>query len=113
MFLVYAVLVFILASIFLLTSSLKREAALLLQGSPEIVVQRLVAGRHDLIPESYLATLSGMPGVSSVRGRLWGYYFEPTMGANLTVLVDDAEVHWAPDDAHRPRRGPDLALAEG
>jgi ABC-type lipoprotein release transport system permease subunit len=93
LFLVYAVIVFILASIFLFTSSIKREASALLQGSPEIVVQRLVAGRHDLIPESYLTAIRNIPGVSGVRGRLWGYYFEPTLGANFTVLVDEHEAY--------------------
>ena len=89
--LVYTVIVFLLASIIFLTSSLKREAALVLQGSPEIVVQRMVGGRHDLVPESYVAALSGIPGVSRVRGRLWGYYFEPTLGANFTIVVYDGD----------------------
>jgi ABC-type lipoprotein release transport system permease subunit len=88
---VYTIIVFILASIIFFTSSIKREASLLLQGSPEIVVQRIVGGRQDLVPESYLNALGGIPGVSGVRGRLWGYYFEPSLGANFTFVVYDGD----------------------
>ncbi|HYG35006.1 MAG TPA: FtsX-like permease family protein [Clostridia bacterium] len=90
--LVFTTIVFVLASIFFFTGSIKREASLVLKGSPEVVVQKLVAGRHDLVPESYLTRISGLPGVKNARGRLWGYYFEPTVGANLTVMVSDADV---------------------
>ena len=50
-------IVFILASIFFFTTSIKKEASIVLQGSPEIVVQKLVAGRHDLIPEDYIRVI--------------------------------------------------------
>lgn len=86
---VYTAIVFVLASVFFYTSAIKREAALVLQGSPEVVVQRLVGGRQGLVPAKYLAALSEITGVRQVRGRLWGYHFEPTMGANLTVVAHD------------------------
>jgi len=86
---VYTAIVFILASIFFFTNSIKREASLVLQGSPEIVVQRILAGRHDLIPASYIHVIEGITGVRSVRGRLWGYYYEPSTGANFTLTVTD------------------------
>ena len=84
---VYALVVFILASVMFFTSALKKEAALLLQGAPEMVVQKLTAGRHDPIPAEYLGKIQGIPGIGEVRGRLWGYYFDPVLGANYTVLV--------------------------
>jgi ABC-type lipoprotein release transport system permease subunit len=86
---VYTAIVFVLASIFFFTSSIKREASLVLQGSPEIAVQKLKAGRHDLIPESYIPAIEGIRGVHSVKGRLWGYYYEPSVGANYTIVVTD------------------------
>jgi ABC-type lipoprotein release transport system permease subunit len=86
---VYTLIVFILASIFFLTQSIKREASIVLQGSPEIVVQRIVAGRHDLVSEDYMDEITKIPGVLSVKGRLWGYYFEPATGANYTMVVSD------------------------
>ena len=83
--LVYVLLVFLLASVMLFTHALKQEAALLLKNAPEIVVQRLEAGRHDPAPQRYLAPLKTIKGVDMVRGRLWGYYFDPISGRELHV----------------------------
>jgi lipoprotein-releasing system permease protein len=52
--LVYTVLVFMLASVTLYSHALRQEAARVLAASPEVIVQRMVAGRHDLIPPGYL-----------------------------------------------------------
>ena len=87
LFLVYALLVFVLASVFLFSQALRHEARLLLSGAPEIVVQRMVAGRHDLVPEGYLARLDGVRGVTGKRCRLWGYYYDPAVAANYTLMV--------------------------
>jgi ABC-type lipoprotein release transport system permease subunit len=87
--LVYAVLVFLLASVMFYSHALRREAAIVLQGSPEIVLQRMVAGRHDLVPASYVDAVKAIRGVSGARGRLWGYYFDPAVGANYTLMVPD------------------------
>jgi lipoprotein-releasing system permease protein len=86
---VYMIIVFVLASVSFFTSAIQREASLVLQSSPEILVQRVVAGRHDLIPESYISALSKLPGVRNAKGRLWGYYFEPATGANYTLIASD------------------------
>ena len=87
--LVYTFIVFVLASVMFFTHSIKKEAGLVLQGSPDIIVQRTVAGRHDLIPASYLGPLTKIRGVASGRIRLWGYYFDPITGANYTLLVPE------------------------
>lgn len=107
--LVYTVVVFALASVMLLTASLKREAALLLAGSPEVLVQRLVAGRHDPVPEAYADAVRGIRGVASVRGRLWGYYYDPVSGANFTVQVPGE----APPEAGRAYLGNGVARLRG
>ncbi len=85
--LVYAFIVFMLASVIFFTEAIKREARAVLQGAPEIVVQRLMAGRHDLIPAGHIEELKKIIGVSQVRGRIWGYYFEPSTGANYTIVA--------------------------
>ncbi len=85
--LVYTIIVAILASVTFFLSSMRREAAIVLADCPEVLVQRLVAGRHDLIPESYAEQLHGIRGVSSVRPRLWGYWYDPVTRANYTLLV--------------------------
>lgn len=85
--LVYTLLVFLFASVLLLSQGLRREAAILLQDAPEITVQRLVAGRHDLLPIQDLEILRRIRGVGEVRGRLWGYYYDPVANANYTVMA--------------------------
>jgi hypothetical protein len=92
---VYTLMVFMLASVLFFTHSIKREACLLLQNSPEIVVQKIVAGRHDLIPTGYIETIKDIRGVDSVKGRLWGYYYNPSVGANYTLSVPENFVHGA------------------
>ncbi|MCK9529881.1 MAG: FtsX-like permease family protein [Gammaproteobacteria bacterium] len=84
---VYTALVFVVASVLLYSHALKREAGFLLQGAPEVVLQKLTAGRHDLVPADYVEKLQGIRGVRSVQGRLWGYYFDPLAAANFTVMV--------------------------
>lgn len=84
---VYTLVVFLMASVLLATSSIKREAALVLREAPEMVVQRTVAGRQDPIPLAYLERIRDIPGVISSDGRLWGYYYDPVTGANYTLLV--------------------------
>jgi len=86
---VYALTVAAVASVLFLTGSLRAEAVRVLQGAPEVVVQRLVAGRHDLLPAAHLEALRGLRGVTGVRGRLWGYFYDPRPQANYTLQVPD------------------------
>lgn len=83
----YTLIVALLASVMFLTHAVRREAGLILQESPELVVQRLLAGRADLIPLAYRETIQAIPGVGAVTGRLWGYYFDAAVGANYTVMA--------------------------
>jgi ABC-type lipoprotein release transport system permease subunit len=84
---VYTLVVFLLASVMFFSSAIKKEASLLLQDAPEITVQRILAGRHSPIPLNYIERINDIPGVTSVRGRLWGYYYDPVVGANYTLIV--------------------------
>ncbi len=86
---VYTLVVFLLASVMFFTYAIKREASVILRNAPEVIVQKLMAGRHDLIPESYIEKIADIRGVSSVRGRLWGYYYDPIFGANYTIMVPE------------------------
>jgi cell division protein FtsX len=85
--LVYTLIVFLLASVMLFTQSLRREAALVLAESPEIILQRQVAGRHDLMPVAYLDKIGTIRGVGEKYGRLWGYFYDPAVRANYTLMV--------------------------
>ena len=84
--LVYAFTISVLASILFLTYSLKTEAANILVEAPDLVVQRTMAGRHDLISEQYMAKIKEIPGVGKVKPRYWGYYYDALTEANYTLL---------------------------
>lgn len=90
---VYTLVIFVLASVMFFTQALQREAAVILDGSPALIVQRMAAGRHDLIPAVYADAIRKVRGVRSVTGRLWGYFFDPAVGANYTLLVPPAFAH--------------------
>ena len=97
--LVYGLVVFLLASVLLFTQALRHEAEQTLAGAPELILQRLVAGRHDLMPADYLERLGRLRGVTARHGRLWGYFYDPVARANYTFLVprdrtlDSGEIH--------------------
>ena len=90
---VYTTIVFVLASVMFFADSLKREAAFVLKDAPEIVVQRTLAGRHELVPITYAASLSAIKGVAAVKPRLWGYYFYSSVKVNYTVMAPDGFGH--------------------
>lgn len=85
----YLLVIFMLASLVFFVTALKREAAILLRDAPDMVVQRLVAGRQDLVPAGYADSIASIRGVNGVRPRLWGYYYDGLNGANYTIVADD------------------------
>ena len=89
--LAYTLLVFVLASLTLFTHALRSEATFVLAGSPEVILQRMVAGRHDLIPPGYLDKIGRIRGVQKKEGRLWGYYYDPVLNANYTFMARPAD----------------------
>lgn len=90
---VYTGLIFLIASALFFGDAIRREARALLADAPEMVVQRVVAGRHDLIPIAYAETIEAIRGARSVRPRLWGYYFNAAAGANYTLMVPEDFPH--------------------
>jgi len=84
---VYILIVFFLGSVMLFTSAMKNEAALILENAPQIILQRQVAGRHALIPETYQQKIGKVRGVMNMRPRLWGYYYDSGVKANYTLMV--------------------------
>lgn len=83
---VYSFIVFLVASVLFFTQALRRQAETILQDSPEMIVQRTIAGRHDLIPVHYGEEIAKIRGVRSVKSRLWGYYYHPAAGSNYTIM---------------------------
>jgi ABC-type lipoprotein release transport system permease subunit len=84
---VYTLVVFVLASLIFFVQALKREARELLALAPDMVVQRMVAGRHDPMPAAQAEAIRAIRGVEEVQPRLWGYYYDPVYGGNLTVMA--------------------------
>jgi lipoprotein-releasing system permease protein len=83
---IYSFTIAALASILLLTHSLKEIAVTVLADGPDIVVQRLSGGRHDLIPAEYAQIIQNLPGVGYVTPRIWGYYYDSLHQSNYTML---------------------------
>ena len=86
---VYTFMVFILASALLFSQSLKNEAAMLLDKTPELILQRVSAGRHAWIPLAYGRIIEKIRGVKGVSPRYWGYYYDPPTRANYTFMGAD------------------------
>lgn len=94
----YTLIVFILASVMFFTYTIKKEASIVLRASPEIVVQKTLAGRHELFPIDQIARLHTIRGVASAEGRLWGYYFDRHIAANYTILVPSTSAQNGTDE---------------
>lgn len=84
---VYALLVFALSSVLLMADALRREASAMLAEGPDVVLQGLRAGRHHMSRQSDVDKLQGLRGVHQAEGRLWGYLFDTSTGANYTLQV--------------------------
>jgi ABC-type lipoprotein release transport system permease subunit len=86
---VYTLVMFLLASAMLYSQAIKSKAAALLDQAPEIVAQRLEAGRHALMPAEHIARLGPIRGARRIEGRLWGYHYDAAAAANYTVMAPE------------------------
>ena len=83
---VYAFTVAVVASVLFLTQSIRREAAQLFVGAPELTVQRMVGGRHVPIDIEVGETIAGFPSVIDVEPRFWGYTYDAVTESTITVM---------------------------
>ena len=88
-FLIFSIVIFLIASYQMVTSSLTRTAEEILRYAPEIVVQKMTAGRQQTMPQTYQDKASAIFGIRKTVPRIWGYYFDETNGANYTVMAAD------------------------
>jgi ABC-type lipoprotein release transport system permease subunit len=111
---VYTLTIATIASVLLFSRGLREEAARLLAGAPELLVQRLSAGRHDAIPETYLRQIAALPGVAAVRPRSWGYVYDPLTKGNYTLMAaETADGTLAGVTGRLPRAAGEAALGAG
>lgn len=87
---VFSLVVFLLTSVLFFAGAIRQEAERVLEGAPEMIVQRTLAGRHELIPIGYADRIQGIRGIQEVTPRLWGYYYHQASRANFTVMATDA-----------------------
>lgn len=90
MLVVFTLVVFFLASFQLFTGSLQYMSDQLLENVPDITIQQLSAGRQINMDVSVADRLSGIYGIRSITGRIWGYYFDESNGANYTIVGVDS-----------------------
>lgn len=88
--LVFAMVIFLLASFQMLTGALTNSAAAVLENTPEITIQKMSAGRQEAIPLAYIEKLGSIYGIRAIIPRVWGYYFDPSNLANYTILALDS-----------------------
>jgi ABC-type lipoprotein release transport system permease subunit len=81
--------VFLITSVMFFANAIRREADAVLAGAPEMIIQKVIAGRHDLIPISYAEKVKSIRGIRKVKTRLWGYYFHQGSGSNYTLMATD------------------------
>lgn len=112
---VYGFVIAVLASILLMTDALRGEAEQILLGAPDLVVQRVAAGRHDLIPVEYADKIRALPGVGEVRPRYWGYYFDAFTESNLSFVGIDDEAPYELEllEGRLPSAPYECAVGEG
>jgi len=87
---VYSTLVCLFASLLLFVNALQRETHRLLGAAPDLIVQRIRGGRHELMPVDRAAPIGEIRGVVEVTPRVWGYAFDPPTGATLTLWGADS-----------------------
>jgi ABC-type lipoprotein release transport system permease subunit len=76
----------LVAAVLFLTDALRAEAERARLALPDILVQRLVAGRPTTIRASDAEALRDIPSVADVRPRVWGYLFLPALQGNVTIV---------------------------
>lgn len=84
--LILSFLIFILSSVFFITTSIKNELNLSVDSLPEITVQKLIAGKHYDIETSRIDKILSITGVNDAVARVWGYYYFAKAGVNFTLV---------------------------
>lgn len=87
---IFTALIFLLSSILFISNSMKTELGLTLKSLPQIIVQKIQAGRHTNIELKRVDKLLEFHGVKSAVPRIWGYYYFERAGVNFSVVGIDS-----------------------
>lgn len=76
----------LVAAVLFMVEALRAETERARASHPDIVVQKLVAGRPTTIGTEAAAKLADIPSVKGVTPRVWGYVFLPSLQGNVTII---------------------------
>ena len=94
-FIVFTMLIFLLSSIFLITASLQKELNITADSLPDIIVQKMNAGRVSDIDINRVDKILEINGVNNSVSRVWGYYYFENAGINFSVVgIDQFETQY-------------------
>jgi len=88
-FFILSSLIFLLASVLMISDAIKMELNTTLKTLPQITLQRFVAGKQNEVSIDRVDTLLGIEGISSVTPRVWGYYYYKPAGVNFSIIGID------------------------
>jgi ABC-type lipoprotein release transport system permease subunit len=92
---ILTLLIFLLTSIFFITNSIKYELNSTVDALPEIVVQKIKAGRHYDIDVDIQEEILEITGVVDAVARVWGYYYFENAGVNFSIVgVNEFEAQY-------------------
>ena len=83
---IFTLLTFLLSSIFFITGSIKYELDTTVDSLPQIIVQKIKAGKAYDIDIDAVDNILEISGVSDAMARVWGYYYFVNGGVNFTVV---------------------------
>jgi len=94
-FIVFTMLIFLLSSIFLITASLQKELNITADSLPDIILQKMNAGRVSDIDINRVDKILEINGVNNSVSRVWGYYYFENAGINFSVVgIDQFETQY-------------------
>lgn len=88
----FGLIVFLFSGIDFMSNALYQETLRALEYQPALIVQNVRAGRQVPVGTDLVPKIENIFGVARVRGRVWGYYFDPYTGANYTVMGDPGDL---------------------
>ena len=89
-FFVFTLLIFLLSCVMFISKSIKSELNSVVDSLPQIIIEKLKAGRHSDIEASRVDEVLQIAGVVKAEARVWGYYYFKNAGVNFSVIGVDA-----------------------
>ncbi len=88
--LIFGFVVFTYASIIFFIQALSHETRIVLESTPDIMVQKIEGGRLVPLSLNLSEKIGKIRGIKAVVPRIWGYYFDSPTGGVFTLLGTDS-----------------------